>query len=594
MQTLAQLKAQLQPVLWPAGEASNLVDAHNKAFIEALIEIQRWVFCYQYNNGTIYNGCSILFQCGMSVITAPKGAIFRVSTFDRINPVTGAEDINVPISWCSEVIYQNVPYATLKKFVDAQLATRCSCVPQVQIPGACGGWPLPTNAGYIGYPELPVGFIYPQASLDRTGNCVLNGIGCAAGRSRVGVWAQHNGRIYLAPWLQSTEVIMVGWNGIVRDWNDSSIVSSDPDYVDAVKKYVWMVHYRDYERDTQQFQIYEAAWANALAELIRDCREETRAHGGEASLATQSLETLQGQSPGPIVIAPPDAPTNAEATADSSTQITVTWDFSGDTPLGFIIERKFGDEWIVVGTVGPGADSFTDTGLTAGEEYCYRVRAYNTKGNSEPSEETCATTVEAPPTPNLVNVDFTATVPTTKVGLAATGYTAEDFWNTFGPSQGQTLLALLDSAGYASGVTIQSTGASGGSFSSNGNTDPMVSSFYEKNTSPFAKEFTLTGIAAGTYDLYLYGYGTAGGSSGGVPNAVGEYVVLLNGTQFPTPLSYFFVLNNDNAPPWVNNGNYVMVPNIPIAGTSDTILINAFYEGGTRYGRISGLQLKKQ
>lgn len=594
MQTLAQLKALLQPQLWPAGEATNLIDAHAKSIISALIDIQKWVFCFQYNNNTVYNPCSILFQCGMSVITAPRGDIFRVSTFDRINATTGLEDINSPTNWCAEVVYQRVEYCALKKFVDAQLAAKCSAFGQIQVPGQCGGWPLPTNAGYIGYPQLPQGFIYPQASLDRTGNCVVQNGCCAPGRSRVGVWAQHNGRIYLAPWVQSTELVLLSWNGIMRDWNDSSLVNVDQDYLDAIKKFVWMEHYRDYERDTQQYQIYLAEYGQSLATLIRDCREETRDHSCEPSLATQEQTTLQGQSAGPIVAAVPDAPTDLEAEADSSTEVTVEWVFEGDPPLGFIIQRKFGDEWITIGTVGPGVTTFTDTGLTPGEEYCYRVQAYNTAGNSAVSDEACATPAEPPAAPDLINVDFTATVPTTKVGLAAVGFTIADFWNTFGPSQGQTALALLDSNGDASGVTIQSTGAAGGAFSTNGNTDPMVSSFYELSTTPFAKEFTLTGIPVGTYSLYLYGYGTVPGSGGGVPNAIGEFAIILNGTQFPTPLSFYLVMNNVNAPPWTNGGNFQTVVNIPIASTSDTLTINCFYEGGTRYGRISGLQLEKQ
>jgi subtilisin len=98
---------------------------------------------------------------------------------------------------------------------------------------------------------------------------------------------------------------------------------------------------------------------------------------------------------------PPAAPANLTATAVSSTQINLTWADS-DTETGFKIERCTGtgcSNFAQIATAGVNVTSYSNTGLTASTSYSYRVRAYNTAGDSDYSNTTSAVTQAAPALP---------------------------------------------------------------------------------------------------------------------------------------------------------------------------------------------------
>ena len=91
----------------------------------------------------------------------------------------------------------------------------------------------------------------------------------------------------------------------------------------------------------------------------------------------------------------PSAPTNLKATVVSPTQINLTWTDTSDNEDGFKLECKAGDaaEWKpVMGRTPANYPSFKDYGLTPGQTYSYRVRAFNTAGESGWSAEVTAST----------------------------------------------------------------------------------------------------------------------------------------------------------------------------------------------------------
>jgi hypothetical protein len=112
----------------------------------------------------------------------------------------------------------------------------------------------------------------------------------------------------------------------------------------------------------------------------------------------------------------PTAPSSLGATAGGSSAINLTWTDNSNNETGFKIERKTGSggSWSeIAGNVAAGTTTYSNTGLTAGTTYFYRVRAYNATGNSSYSNEASATTTASGNYPaNVLNLtNWKITVP---------------------------------------------------------------------------------------------------------------------------------------------------------------------------------------
>ena len=86
----------------------------------------------------------------------------------------------------------------------------------------------------------------------------------------------------------------------------------------------------------------------------------------------------------------------------SSSQINLTWTDTSTNESGFRIERCSGTgctAFAEIATVGANTRAYQNTGLTAGASYSYRVRAYNSAGNSAYSN-TATTRTAAPAAPS--------------------------------------------------------------------------------------------------------------------------------------------------------------------------------------------------
>ncbi|MEY2409635.1 MAG: acid phosphatase type 7 [Verrucomicrobiota bacterium] len=94
----------------------------------------------------------------------------------------------------------------------------------------------------------------------------------------------------------------------------------------------------------------------------------------------------------------PAPPTNLVAIAVATNQINLSWTDASSDETGFKIERSTnGTDFILISSVGAGVSSGADIGLAPGSPYFYRVRAYNSLGNSIYSEIAQATTFDPPP-----------------------------------------------------------------------------------------------------------------------------------------------------------------------------------------------------
>jgi carboxypeptidase T len=178
----------------------------------------------------------------------------------------------------------------------------------------------------------------------------------------------------------------------------------------------------------------------------------------------------------------PAAPTNLTATAISYSQINLTWTDSDASEAGFKIERCAGDgcsDFAQVATAAANATSYSDTGLIASTNYVYRVRAYNTIGDSPYSNEVSAVTQALP------------AVPATPTNLTATAN-----------SSSQINIAWVDNALDETGYKIERCQVTG------------CTTFAEIATvGANITSYSNTGLAASTSYTYRVRANNAGGDS---------------------------------------------------------------------------------
>ena len=112
---------------------------------------------------------------------------------------------------------------------------------------------------------------------------------------------------------------------------------------------------------------------------------------------------------------PPAAPSGLTATTVNDQRIDLAWTDNSSDETSFSVERAVGQgaAFSEIDVTGSNVTTYADTTLAANTEYCYRVRASNSAGDSGYTAEVCATTdVEPPPTSPLgAPTNLTATSP---------------------------------------------------------------------------------------------------------------------------------------------------------------------------------------
>ncbi len=233
-QTFTQFIAENMATMFPLGVADNLKTQVEGTFADALIDLQRWVKCLQQHNTTVVGACNTYWDCGLTVAEAPKGRFKRVYTI--------AND-----DWCDKVQYTPARYGDVRE-ASKNLINVVAPPDRPQL--------VP----------LPGGVKYADSSSDDL----------AQGRARRGDYAIHNGRIYVMPWLQSNEKLVIEWDGIKQLWGNDDLVDFDPATKTAVQLYVRAQYFCDFTQDQASFAKYNALYESQRADLMYECRQETQ------------------------------------------------------------------------------------------------------------------------------------------------------------------------------------------------------------------------------------------------------------------------------------------------------------------------------
>lgn len=81
-QTWGNLKAEQRKIIFASGEASNLIAAHDAAFVAAIIDLQQFCDCLRSDNVSIFPQCATFYNCGITTFDAPRGRITGLSVID--------------------------------------------------------------------------------------------------------------------------------------------------------------------------------------------------------------------------------------------------------------------------------------------------------------------------------------------------------------------------------------------------------------------------------------------------------------------------------------------------------------------------------
>ena len=108
-----------------------------------------------------------------------------------------------------------------------------------------------------------------------------------------------------------------------------------------------------------------------------------------------------------LATTPPAAPLDLGVVPQSSSSLYGSWNDVSTNEAGFRVERSSdgGASWVTALTLRVDESYFTDQGLSAEQQVCYRAIAFNNLGDSPPSNTACTTPPAAPTDLTVTGVD---------------------------------------------------------------------------------------------------------------------------------------------------------------------------------------------
>ena len=242
------LVRELKGDIWPEGVPENLVGPINNSIEAAITHVQRYVPCLQNRHINRYPQCSTYFQGGKTVLDAPKGRIDKLYTI---------------LDEASEEVYPSVFEQVTKEQLE------CESIKHLAM-----AFPPPN----VDMAVLPLGKKYPEEDSDY----LVDSTGAKLstlkkhGRAVIGRWAIERDKIYVSPWINSDELVVVEWDGIKTRFSGEDAVCDDSDFKRAVKLFVMREHARDFDSDYERYRYVTVDFHEALGDLIHECLQETQ------------------------------------------------------------------------------------------------------------------------------------------------------------------------------------------------------------------------------------------------------------------------------------------------------------------------------
>ncbi len=136
----------------------------------------------------------------------------------------------------------------------------------------------------------------------------------------------------------------------------------------------------------------------------------------------------------------PNPITDLSANVVSSSQIDLSWTHTDENKEGFVIERKAGEYYLVIGRLEANATSFSDKELAENTNYTYRVQAFNVSGFSYYANEISAKT-------GALNIPASKTSSEVLLGINPNPFQSTTRIEYSIPSKSQVSLKVFDQNG---------------------------------------------------------------------------------------------------------------------------------------------------
>jgi len=283
----------------------------------------------------------------------------------------------------------------------------------------------------------------------------------------------------------------------------------------------------------------------------------------------------------------PYSPSWLTASANSSSSITIAWeDVSNESGYKIFSSSSPTGAYSQIGTTGTNQNSYTDNGLNPNTQYCYKVKAFNTAGDSDFSPYDCATTFNTGTPPNddctnatiineVTNLPFNtdnATASGIQPSCGGSSTPPLDIWYAYTATQTGTALIDLCGSIFDTRLTIWDS-CNGNEIACNDDDGPACSGLQS------SIEMAVTNGT--TFYIQVGGFSTHSGE-GNLSIQVNSTIVLdikvflegaFNGLDLNTYLTTNIpLLQPYNIAPWFYNGDE-SVSSIPSANIVDWVLV---------------------
>lgn len=238
----------IRQAVFPDGEAENLIAKHNDQIADALCDLQRAVKCLSEGNQTRWRQHQTRYIGGTSAVEAPDGVVTKVMsvrsgdandlfTYDRVTPA----DFHSIVS--KKPCNTDAPRDDLHPMA----MTRVSLA---------GGAAAPMDIA-----------AYPAGREEQNRSC----------RSEGGIWTIKRSDLHVWPSINSNEMLVAFWDGVVSEWTDSTDVNSkflNRQVKRAVELYLEAESSRFETESLKDFQATAGLYAEQRKELILWCRRQ--------------------------------------------------------------------------------------------------------------------------------------------------------------------------------------------------------------------------------------------------------------------------------------------------------------------------------